>query len=81
MYQEAVSGLEAQLALAAKYAPALRAAGVKALYLEGIHMELLPQQGETELPPPPPPEPKGRDPGAYGLPPGTKMPSLRGRRG
>lgn len=61
-----------------KHVPALRDQGVYSLKVDGIEVELrgLPQ-AETS----PAELPVGRDPVTFGLPPGTKMPSLKDRRG
>lgn len=79
--QEELTFLEGKLALVAKLAPALREAGIEVLDVNGLRIELrahvpasLPNEELSKAP-------TGRSPEAYGLPPGTKMPSLKGRRG
>jgi len=71
--------MDEKLTILLKHLPALQAEGVTALAIDGLQVTLrpkpLPEAPAQEEPP------AGRDPLTFGLPPGTKMPSLRDRRG
>jgi hypothetical protein len=71
--------LDDKLAILLKHLPALRNEGVLRLKIDGIELELRPLM--VEEPPKAEEPPAKRDPVTFGLPPGTKMPSLRERRG
>lgn len=72
--------LDEKLAVLLKHLPALRAEGVFTLKVDGIEVQLRPVAAQDDGKPPEEP-PAGRDPVTFGLPPGTKLPSLRDRRG
>ena len=73
------ANLDDKLAILLKHLPALRNEGVLRLKIDGIELELRPLMAEE--PPKAEEPPAKRDPVTFGLPPGTKMPSLRERRG
>jgi hypothetical protein len=70
--------LDEKLSILLKHLPALRAEGVSCLKIDGIELLLRPVMPSEMASEPPS---VGRDPVTLGLPPGTKLPTLRERRG
>ena len=72
--------METKLVVLLKYLPELRAQGVLTLRVDGLEatFEALPTQA-VEAESATPLTEQGRDPQMYGLPPGTKLPTLAAR--